>query len=127
MIVSNINEFYTGKYDISKKTFNKAKKIFRILIKKHGVPENQIEINEDSVVHFHVIGEDDKKMHFEISLKEDGMIWYWCTTVDGNGYMINYNSWIEDTIDFLDEFVALCFSEEIYDGLDGELIHFNKR
>jgi hypothetical protein len=119
MKTNNNYQHYYGDFGVSKKVFNKAKRICQRLIKEHGIPENQIEINEDCTVHFYLISEDERTLHFEITVDEGDVLEYWCISIEGKDYSLNYGGCIEESIDYLDEFMERCYSEEIFEEFEG--------
>jgi hypothetical protein len=120
-----VNDFFTGNCGISKEVFKKAKKIFKRLHKEFGIPKKQIEINDDCVVHYYLIDDEERMLHFEIMVDEDDTVSYQCVLIEADEYNITFEGYIIDTIEYLEEFVEASFSQEIFEQFEGKI--FNKK
>jgi hypothetical protein len=121
--MGKINDYFTGNYGVSKEVFKKAKKIFKRLHKDFGIPKKQIEINEDCVVHYYLIDDEERVLHFEIRVDETDTISYECVSIEADKYSITYNGVIDDTIEYLEEFIEAGISQEIFEGFEGKYVN----
>ena len=59
-------------------------------------------------------------LHFHITVENKGNIEYGVEFIDGPYFSIDYYQSIHDSIEYLDEFVSLCKSREIFKEFSGE-------
>lgn len=116
----------TGNYGVSKKASSTAIKICEQLVKTHKIPVEQIEIIEDCVVHFYLLGAERNMSHFHITVEDRKNIEYGVELIEGHNFNIEYFQSVTDTIEYLDEFVSLCLNGEIFEEFTGEYREFKR-
>jgi hypothetical protein len=99
-------------------TINKSNRtavlIYEKLVLKYGIPYEHVEIIDDSLIHFYLLDDRNNFIHFHITIEDKNDIEYSIELIEGKSFKIEYFESVNNTINYLDEFVCLCLTGDIF-------------
>jgi len=111
-------------YGVINNSNQSAIEVCERLVLNHGIPYQQVEIIDDSLVNFHLVGASHNIKYFHICLDEKDIVNYGVEYIEGKRFYIDFYQSVNESIEYLDEFVKLCLSDDIFQEFKGKYFEY---